>query len=50
MAQVIGAELQLEAVGGAGLFRPHDAGVVDQQIDLVVAPLELITGPADGFQ
>ena len=36
VAEVVGAELQLEAVGGAAQRRHHHAGVVDQQVDLAV--------------
>jgi hypothetical protein len=34
VAEVVGAELQLEAVRGARQRRRHDAGVVDQQAEL----------------
>ena len=33
MAEMVGAELQLEAVGGVLLRRVHHAGVVDEQVD-----------------
>src|ERR1700739_3040751 len=33
VAEVVGAELQFEAVRGAGFGDLHDAGVVDQDID-----------------
>ena len=36
VAEVVGAELQLEAVLGRRLRREHHAGVVDQQVDGVV--------------
>ena len=36
VAEVVGAELQLEAVGGTLERRDHDAGVVDEQVELAV--------------
>jgi hypothetical protein len=36
VAQVVGAELQLKAIGGAAQRRNHDPGVVDQQVDLTI--------------
>ena len=36
VAEVVGAELELEAVGRAGQRRHHDAGVVDEQVDFAV--------------
>lgn len=31
-AEVVGADLQFEAVAGAALRHPHDPGIVDQEI------------------
>jgi pimeloyl-ACP methyl ester carboxylesterase len=39
VAEVVGAELQLKAVGGPRQRRDHHAGVVDQQIDLALPAL-----------
>jgi hypothetical protein len=36
VAEVVGAELQLEALRGASERRRHHAGVVDQQVELPV--------------
>jgi hypothetical protein len=36
VAEVVGAELQLEAVGGLAVRRGHDAGIVDQQVEALV--------------
>ena len=36
MAEVVGAELELEAVDGARQRRDHHAGVVDEQVDIAV--------------
>ncbi len=47
VAQVVGAELQLEAVLGGRLRRVHHAGVVDQQVDAVVVGAQLLRGGAD---
>ena len=33
VAEVVGAELELEAVGGLAARRHHHPGVVDQQVD-----------------
>jgi hypothetical protein len=38
MAEVVGADLHLEPVGGAGERTGHDSGVVDQQVQRPVAP------------
>ena len=35
MAQVIGADLQLEALGSAAVGDCHDPGVVDEQVEAV---------------
>jgi hypothetical protein len=49
MPELVGAELQLKAVGGAGQWRHHHAGVVDQQGDLTVRRRgELAHGPEPG--
>src|ERR1700730_13727149 len=37
MAEMIGTELKLKAVGGSPVRRGHHAGVVDQQVDIVIA-------------
>ena len=50
VAQVVGAELQLEAVLGVALRRVHHAGVVDQQVDAVVVGAQLLGGLAGGLQ
>ena len=50
VAQMIGAELQFEAVLGGLLRREHHTGVVDQQIDAVVPGLQFVGGGADRLQ
>ena len=40
MAEVVGAELKLEPVGGPAARRGHHAGVVDQQVEPVVTVAE----------
>ena len=50
VAQVVGAELHLEAVLGERLRRVHHPGVVDQQVDVVVSGAELLRGGADRVQ
>ncbi len=37
MTEVVGAELELESISRRALRRVHDPGVVDQQVDPVVA-------------
>ena len=50
VAQVVGAELQLEAVGG-GLFRGvHHPGVVDQQVDARVGGAQRFGGGTHRLQ
>ena len=48
VAEVVRAELQLEAVAGELARRRHDAGVVDQQVERVVLVGEAIGELADG--
>jgi len=43
MAEMIGPELKLKAVGGPLKGRGHDAGVVDQQVDVVVAGSDAVS-------
>jgi hypothetical protein len=50
VAQVVGAELQLEPVFGGRLRWVHHAGVVDQQVDAVVVGPKLFCGNANGLQ
>ena len=50
MAQVVGAELELEAVPGQGAGRGHDAGVVDQQIKAAVTLGQGVGGGGDTGQ
>ena len=47
MAQVVDAELQLEAVGGDPVRRHHDPGVVDQQVDALAGGPDLCGRRAD---
>src|ERR687891_2109081 len=42
VAEVVGPELELEAVGGPAAWRRHDAGVVDQQVEAVVRRVEAL--------
>src|SRR5919199_539280 len=42
VAEVVGAEVELEAVGRAAARRSHDAGVVDQEVEPVVLQLEAL--------
>jgi hypothetical protein len=39
VAEVVGADLHLEAVGGARLGDRHHAGVVDQDVEVAVEPV-----------
>ena len=51
VAEVVGAELQLEAVfGGLPRRRVHHAGVVDQQVDARVGGAQLVGRRADAVQ
>ncbi len=45
MAQVVGAELELETVAAEGPGQPHHTGVVDQQIEPSVALTQFVAGP-----
>ena len=47
VAEVVGPELQLEAVGGELTFGEHHAGVVDEQVDPVVRVAQRVGGRAD---
>ena len=42
MAEVVDAELQLEALPGAALRRDHDSRVVDQQVEAIDAGAEAL--------
>jgi hypothetical protein len=50
VAEVVGAELQLEAVPRGLLRRGHHAGVVDQQVDPRVRGVQVGRGGADRLQ
>jgi hypothetical protein len=50
VTEMVGAELQLEAVLGGRLRRPHHARVVDQQVDAVVRGAQLVGRGAHGLQ
>jgi hypothetical protein len=50
VAEVIGTELQFEAVGGLALGRPHQPGVVDEQVKPLVPGQDLRRRGADGTQ
>ena len=50
VAQMIGAELQFEAILGGRLRRHHHACVVDQQIDRIVTRAKLVGGGPDGVE
>jgi hypothetical protein len=50
MTEVVGAELELETVLGAGLFRVHHAGVVDQQVDTGEVGAQFVGGLANVVQ
>jgi hypothetical protein len=51
VAQVVGAELELEALGGHPPFRQaHHPGVVDQHIQSVVAGQDVVGQPVNGVQ
>jgi hypothetical protein len=50
VAEVVDAELGLEAVGGAPLRHRHHAGVVDQQVDRRVRGEDGIGGTLDRSQ
>ncbi|SKW94730.1 Uncharacterised protein [Mycobacteroides abscessus subsp. massiliense] len=47
MAQMVGAELQLETVRGVALRRIHHPGVIDEQIDLWVLITQLFSSRTD---
>ena len=51
VAEMITAELQLEAVGGGlAIGRLHDAGVVDQDVDRPALGVEFFTERVDARQ
>jgi hypothetical protein len=49
-AEVVGAELQFEAVPCGGLRRHHHARVVDEQVDVVVPRTQVVGGVVDRLQ
>ena len=50
VAQMIGAELELESIGGLGIGRHHHTRIVYEQVQSVKVFLELVGKPAHGFQ
>ena len=50
VAEMIGTELQFEAVGGLAIGRPHQPGVVDEQVKPVVGGQDPVGRGADGLQ
>ena len=50
MAEVVDAELQLEAVGGAAVRRHHHPRVVDYQVDTLAGGPDLTGRHTDGLQ